>query len=80
MHGHLNDVKFNITVSGSAVCFKSYSHLNTVTAVKVTQQHSNTFSDFQLLAGRKNLQVKAGIKSLFFHKINAVNVCRYCNS
>jgi len=42
----------------------------------VTQQHSDTFSDFQLLAGRKNLQVKNGIKSLFFHRLNAVNVCR----
>ena len=45
-------------------------------ALIVTQQHSNAFSDFQLFAGRKNLQVKAGRKSLFFQKLNVGSACR----
>ena len=43
----------------SAVSCKSYCGLSSVTVVEVTQEHCNTFSDFQPPAVRKNLQVKA---------------------
>lgn len=57
----------------SAVSYKSYCGLKSVTVVEVTQQHCNTFGDFHPPAVRKNLQVKA---ERTFFRDDVESVCR----